>query len=197
LKVTFYKTNKNRKYLQLPDCYNQTGSNCPTPCVKCGNGCYFANAVKKISDTHCLPLSGKMIAKKMLNIYAILRNITGQDPKSMTFLDIEKQLNFFEPQTQKEFQEKYRFTDEYVKRGTLMFKHPEKKRQAEIAEEKRLQQEEARRAANRERLLKLRQQEEARAKSEREQMAFEEEEKQSNRFRQRFKTEFPMYSSLV
>lgn len=64
-----------------------------------------------------------MIAKKMFQIYALIRKITGQDPESMTARDIEKQLDFVEPQTEKEFIKKYNISADELVRRRIMSKN--------------------------------------------------------------------------
>jgi hypothetical protein len=108
---------------QMPDCYSQKGSECPEPCVFCSGSCNFPTAVKRTGDGECTPLSGKMIAKKMFQIYALIRKITGQDPESMTARDIEKQLDFVEPQTEKEFIKKYNISADELVRRRIMSKN--------------------------------------------------------------------------
>jgi hypothetical protein len=93
--------NKNRAYEVNVDCYNQENGECPKPCVQCRAKCHFGASVKPLGKFDCVPLSGKMIAKKMFHIYLQIRNMTRQD-STFTEADIEKQLNFKEPRTEKE-----------------------------------------------------------------------------------------------
>jgi hypothetical protein len=86
------------------DCYSQPSGVCPSDsCVQCSGTCHFKSSVRQFQNGECLPLSAKQIARKMLYIYARIRKITGQDPRSMTTADIEQQLNFVEPTTAEEF----------------------------------------------------------------------------------------------
>lgn len=91
-------------------------SSCPQPCARCGSTCNFQSAVKLLEDNECKPLSPKMIAKKMLYLYAELRKIAGQDPSVVTPKAIEQQLNYEEPKTLQDLQRLYKFTDDNLNR---------------------------------------------------------------------------------
>ncbi len=82
------------------DCYSQPVGVCPPKdCQQCAGTCHFKSSVVHLQNNDCAPLSAKQIARKMLNIYLLIRKLTGQDPRSMRLKDIEDQLNFEEPTT--------------------------------------------------------------------------------------------------
>lgn len=99
--------------LGMPNCYAaKLQKRCPFPCALCGDTCNYPEAVENVmSGEHCKPKSPKQIAKKMFVLYAAIRNMTGQDPNSMTAADIQQQLNFKEAKTVEEFKQIYRKTD--------------------------------------------------------------------------------------
>ena len=109
-----YSLQENLSHLGVENCV--ANSSCPQPCVHCGSTCNFQSAVKLLENSECKPLSPKMIARKMLYLYAELRKIAGQDPSVVTPEAIEQQLNYEEPKTLTDFQRLYGYTDDDLNR---------------------------------------------------------------------------------
>ena len=100
------------KVLNMPDCYSrQYKRRCPAPCVRCGTTCNYPEAVILPGTTDCKPLRPRQIATRMFILYAAIRKMTGQDPRSMTASQIREQLSFEEAVTPEDFKRIYNKTD--------------------------------------------------------------------------------------
>ena len=103
---------KHLSNLSVDNCLRH--QSCPESCAQCGDRCNFQSAVVLLQNGECKPLSPKMIAKKMLYLYAELRKIAGRDPSVVTPEAIEQQLNYKEPKTLEDYKRLYNFTEDDI-----------------------------------------------------------------------------------
>lgn len=104
-----YATSMHLGNLDVTNCLGAT--TCDESCAHCKDTCNFPSAVFNLQDGDCLPLSPKLIGKKMLLLYAELRKIAQQDPSVMAPERIEEQLDFEDAQTVEDYKRLYNLTD--------------------------------------------------------------------------------------
>jgi hypothetical protein len=138
------------------DCYSVTNiKNCFKPCVRCGKYCNFPSAVQQepyeyldvlsgkahkkanelgvevqVRDDYCHILSGKEIARKMFTLYILIRELTGQDPRSMTVRQIRNQLLFTDTFGKKVDQIKPLISADELRKREEIYKRRQRKKES-------------------------------------------------------------------